>query len=353
MKTVHLLLFAALSACSLSPASPCLSGNHLLCRASVRIRYEFQDNFSQKFYGENSKSGSSDDGFLLGRFQVGFDYRPYENIRLCLRKLRILLSSMILLLVSHSHPLHADAVRGRTELSIFAAAGAKPAMDEIRQKFESQSDIKVKINYAGGGEALSQMTLSKSGDLYVAPEQKFMESAKEKQVIDPQTIRILAYVIPVIAVRKGNPKKIFTLADLTQPGIRVAIARPETTLTGKYALEIFEKAGLAEAIEKNFTTEASRPDHLLTMLILDQVDAGIIWHTYQTQAPDKIEIIYLSPQQLTGVGKMQIAVSLFSKNRASGQAFIEFATSDQGKAIFRNQGYLVDAEEVRQYYPEI
>jgi len=40
------------------------------------------------------------------------------------------------------------------------------------------------------------------------------------------------------------------------------------------------------------------------MLILDQVDAGIIWHFYQALVPDKVAIVYLSPQQITGVGKM-------------------------------------------------
>jgi len=247
--------------------------------------------------------------------------------------------------------LNAQGIIERVELNIFSAAGSKPAMDEVCQKFESQYGIKVKINYAGAGEALSQMMLSKSGDLYIAPEQRFIESAKEKHMVDPQTIRALAYMIPVIAVKKGNPKSITTLADLAKPGIRVAIARPETTLTGKYALEIFQKAGLAKEIEKNITTQTARPDQLLTMLILDQVDAGIIWHFYQTLAPEKIEIIYLSPHQITGVGKMQIALSVFGKDRKSAQKFIDFATSAQGKAIFQKHGYMVDAEGVKKYYP--
>lgn len=52
--------------------------------ANIRFRYEFQDNFNQKFYGGNHARGSSDDGFLLGRFRAGLDYRPYKNIHLSL-----------------------------------------------------------------------------------------------------------------------------------------------------------------------------------------------------------------------------------------------------------------------------
>jgi len=238
----------------------------------------------------------------------------------------------------------------QSKLSVFAAAGAKPALDKIGQKFEEKYGTTVEISYGGGGEVLNQMILSHSGDIYVAPEQSYMETAAEKQAIYPETIESIAYMIPVIAVRKGNPQNILTLADLASPGIQVAVTRPETTLLGKYAPEIFSKAGLAEAIGKNIVTEAVRPDSLLTMLVMGQVNAGIIWHFYQLQAPDKIEIIYLAPEQLTGIGEMQIAVSSYSQNKKIAQQFIDFITSANGQEVFKNLGYLVDIEEVSRYW---
>jgi molybdate transport system substrate-binding protein len=230
----------------------------------------------------------------------------------------------------------------QSNLSVFAAAGAKPALDEIGQKFEEKYGTTVEISYGGGGEVLNQMALSQSGDVYVAPEQSFMETAAAKQAIYPETIKSIAYMITVIAVRKGNPQNILTLADLARPGIQVAVTRPETTLLGKYAPEIFSKEGLAEAIGNNIVTEAVRPDSLLTMLVMGQVDAGIIWHFYQLQAPDKIEIIYLAPEQLTGIGEMQIAVSSYSQNTKAAQQFIDFVTSANGKEVFKKLGYLTD-----------
>ncbi|MBA7613172.1 putative binding protein [subsurface metagenome] len=235
-------------------------------------------------------------------------------------------------------------------LTVFAAAAAKPPLDEICRKFGEQCQTRIEINYGGGGEVLNQMVLSRSGDIYIAPEQLFMEMAREKQAIDPQTIQSVAYMIPVIAVPSGNPGNISSLADLARPGIQVAVTRSETTLLGKYAPEIFSKAGLAEEISKNIVTEAARPDNLLTMLVMGQVDAGIIWHFYQVQAPDDIEIIFLPPEQLTGTGEIQIAVSSYCKNKNEALKFIDFITSAEGKEVFKNLGYIVDAEEVKQYW---
>lgn len=246
--------------------------------------------------------------------------------------------------------LYSSCSSAESRLSVFAAAGAKPAVDKVCLEFERQYGNVIEVSYGGGGEMLANMIMSESGDIYIAPEQGFMEAAREKKAILPETIKSVAYMIPVIAVQKGNPEHIVTLADLARPGIRVAITRPETTLLGKYAPEIFSKAGLAEAIEKNIVTQAVRPDSLLTMLIMKQVDAGITWHFYQVQAPDEIEIIYLSPQQLTGIGEMQAAVSSYTGNKKAAQQFVDFMISTDSKAIFRSLGYIVDPEEVKGYW---
>jgi molybdate transport system substrate-binding protein len=234
-------------------------------------------------------------------------------------------------------------------LSVFAAAGTKPAFDEVGERFTEKYGTTVTLTYAGGGEVLNQMVLSQSGDIYVAPEQSFMDSAVVKGAVDAATITSVAYMIPVIGVKKGNPLNIQTLADLARPGVRVAITRPETTLLGDLAPEIFEKAGLSEAINKNIITEAARPDNIVTMLIMGQVDAGIIWNFYPVQSPD-IEVIYLAPEQLTGVGEIRIAVSTYCQDKKTAQRFIDFVVSTSGREIFEKCGYLVDSEEVSKYW---
>ncbi len=240
--------------------------------------------------------------------------------------------------------------RADSRLAVFAAAGAKAAIDEVCQKFQAQTDVCMEISYGGGGEMLSKLILAGSGDIYIAPEQRFMVTATQKQAINPSTIKTIAYMIPVIAVRKGNPQHIVSLADLARPGIRVAITRPETTLLGKYAPEIFQKAGIAEDINKNILTYAADPNNLMTMLLMGSIDAGITWHFYGTSASDKIEVVYFTPEQLTGVGEMQMAVTAYCADMKAAPNFIRYVVSDDGKAVFKKYGYIVDAQEVKKYW---
>ena len=263
------------------------------------------------------------------------------------RYVSIISASIVLCLMLFSACSRSDTP---SRVVVFAAGGARPAIDELCQGFKGEYSITAETIYGGGGEVLSKMMLAKSGDIYVAPEQRFMEAAVKKQAVDPATIQTVAYMVPVIAVKKGNPKKIGALADLANQGVRVAITRPETTLLGRYAPEIFRAAGLEEAIMQNVATYASDPNNLLTMLMMGQVDAGIVWHFYRTMASDKIEVIFIDPGQLNGIGKMQIAITTYSSDTQRPREFVDFAKSSKGKAIFKQCGYIVDAEEVKRYW---
>ncbi len=52
--------------------------------SNLRLRYEFYDNFNQKYYGERPARGKTDDGFLLGRFRAGVDWYPTDKIHIAL-----------------------------------------------------------------------------------------------------------------------------------------------------------------------------------------------------------------------------------------------------------------------------
>jgi molybdate transport system substrate-binding protein len=235
-------------------------------------------------------------------------------------------------------------------LSVFAAAGAKPAFDKIAAAYAAAGSS-VDISYGGGGEVLTQMMLSKSGDIYVAPEQGFMEKAVAGGVVDPATVRTVAWMVPVIAVAEGNPLGIATLDDLVAPGVRVGITREETTLLGRYAPEIFEKAGLTAAIRPNIVTEAARPDSLVTALAMGQLDAAIIWDFYGTRFPDDIDIVPLAPDRLTGIGELQVAVATWCRDTAAAERFIQLLVSPEGKGLLREAGYLTDENEARRWQP--
>jgi molybdate transport system substrate-binding protein len=235
-------------------------------------------------------------------------------------------------------------------LRVFAAAGAQRPIDEAAELFRKERGAEIDVSYGGAGEVLARMAFAGMGDVYIAPEQRFMQSAVDRGAVDPTTIEGLAYMVPVLAVQEGNPKGVTALSDLARPGIRVAVTRPETTLLGQYAPEIFQKAGLENEINKNLVTKAARPDLLVTWLMLGEVDAVITWHLYAHLAGDEIQLIPLLPDQLTGIAEMQAAVATYSRSSDLAQSFVRFLSAVDGQEVFRKYGYIVDAEELQMYW---
>ncbi len=133
---------------------------------------------------------------------------------------------------------------------MFAGSASKPPTEEAIKTFEQKTGIKVDVVYGGSGKVLSQMKLAKEGDLYFPGSSDYMEKAKKDGNVIPETEEHIAYVVPAINVQAGNPKNIQTLADLTKPGLKLAIANPESVCVGLYAVEIIENDLTASAEDR-------------------------------------------------------------------------------------------------------
>jgi len=99
-------------------------------------------------------------------------------------------------------------VFARDELMIFCGAAYKKPMDEIIQMYMKKNNSDVRVIYGVVGTLLSQITMSKRGDILMVPSSYIMEKAQSKGLVVPDSRKDFAYVVPVINVRKGNLKGI-------------------------------------------------------------------------------------------------------------------------------------------------
>ncbi len=245
-----------------------------------------------------------------------------------------------------------DAQSLPKRMLIFAGAASKPATEEAVRVFQERHGIPTEVVFGGSGFVLSQMKLAKKGDLYFPGSSDFMEMAKREGLVFPESERILVYLIPAINVQKGNPKKIYTLKDLTKVGLRVAIANPEMVCVGTYAVEIVEKnfgPVEKERFKKNLVNYTESCEKTATVISLKAVDAVLGWEVFQYWDPERIETIYLKPEEIPRIGYIPIAISKFAQDKVPAQKFIDFLLSSQGKSIFRKYHYLMDLQEAKRF----
>ncbi|MCX8021615.1 MAG: molybdate ABC transporter substrate-binding protein [Syntrophorhabdaceae bacterium] len=234
------------------------------------------------------------------------------------------------------------------ELLVFAGAASKPPAEKVAEIFQRKTGIKVNLSFGGSGFVLSQMAIAKKGDVYFPGSSDFMEIAKKKNLVFPETEKRVVYLVPAINVQKGNPKNIKSLKDLTKKGIRIAIASPESVCVGLYAVEIIEKNMNKEeknALKKNLINYTESCEKTATAVSLKAVDAVIGWSVFQYWDPERIETVPLKKEEILRIGYIPLAVSPFTKNRKNAERFIDFLSSKEGKEIFKSFNYFVNPEE--------
>lgn len=244
--------------------------------------------------------------------------------------------------------LFSEAFAGEKSLLIFAGSVVKEPLEEIAQNFYKKTGVKVNISFGGSGFVLSQMNLAKKGDIYFPGSSDFMEKAKESGVVFPETEKIVLYLVPVIAVEKGNPKNIKGLKCLTRQGIKVVIADPREVCVGLYAVEIIEKNFNEEEkklFRKNLINYTESCEKTATAISLKTADVAIGWRIFHYWDPKRIDIIPLDKKEIERIGYVPIAVSKFTKDYSLAKRFIDYVLSHEGKAVFRKYNYFVEVED--------
>lgn len=241
------------------------------------------------------------------------------------------------------------------ELMIFAGSASKPPTEEVIQAFEKSTGIKVSITFGGSGFVLSQMSLAQRGDIYFPGSSDYMEIAKKKGLVLPESEQYVAYLVPAMNVQKGNPKGIKSLRDLKKPGLRVVIANPDAVCVGLYAVEIIEKNFSAQekgAFRSNLVNYTDSCEKTATAISLKTVDAVIGWSVFQYWDPHRIETIPLKKNEIVRIGYLPIAISKFTRNKALAQKFIDFMRSSEGRSFFKRHHYFTSPEEAMAWIGE-
>mgnify|MGYP001135619527 CR=1 FL=1 len=221
-------------------------------------------------------------------------------------------------------------------LLVYSGAGMRKPMDKIGAAFEKKYGVAVNYNYAGSNTLLSQIELTKKGDVYMPGATMYIDKAKEKGFVDYE--RPVAYHIPVIAVPEGNPAEITSLKDLTKPGVRVILGDPKAAACGKIAKKILEKNKIYGEVQKNVIAHTATVNELVVYLCIKQTAASIIWKASLLETKDKTDVVEIPTKQncikVIPVGKLT-----FSENKKMAKKFVDFVASPEGKAIFEKCGF--------------
>ncbi|MBI5966807.1 MAG: substrate-binding domain-containing protein, partial [Deltaproteobacteria bacterium] len=119
-----------------------------------------------------------------------------------------------------------------------------------------------------------------------------------------------------------------------------------------YAAEVIEKnfnPEERERLRKNLVTTLESCEKTANAISLKVVDAVIGWEVFAHWDPERIETIFLKPEEVPRIGYIPAAVSTFANDRPLAERLVVFLVSSEAKTIFRKYGYLMSLQEARKY----
>jgi molybdate transport system substrate-binding protein len=219
-------------------------------------------------------------------------------------------------------------------LMVYCAAGLKTPLETVAAQFRSETGTEIQLQFGGTASLLSAIRTAGRGDLFVSADSLGIDDGLRYGVV--QEVLPFAAQKPVVAVAKGNPKKVGQLSDLKSPSLRLALTNPETAAIGRLSRSLLGDAYPLLA-QKAVVTKPTVTD-IASDLSLGAIDAAIVWDSTLALFPT-LEAVSL-PELSQHSEPASIGVLTSCKLPALALRFARYlAAPEKGGALLKNAGF--------------
>jgi len=222
-------------------------------------------------------------------------------------------------------------------LTVSAAASLKDVMQDIQSTYsQEQSQTNITYNFASSGSLQQQIEQGAPVDVFVSAARKQMNALEQKNLLLAGTRQDLLGNEAVLIT--GNAK-ILGFADLKQDQVKqVAIAEPKSVPAGQYGQEVLTTLNLFDTLRPKLVF-AKDVRQVLSYVETGNVDAGIVYAT-DAKTSKKVKIVATAPKNSHAPIVYPVAVLQDSKQPDAAKEFVDFLSSDQAQAMFKQAGFI-------------
>lgn len=238
--------------------------------------------------------------------------------------------------------LAAPAAVADENLTVFAAASLKNALDAINVACEADVGEKATISYAASSALAKQIEQGAPADVFMSADLDWMKYLSDKELTKKDTeIQLLGNSIVLVAPADSSVateiKPNFDLAALVGDG-KLAMANVDSVPAGKYGKAALEKLGVWETVAGK-VAQAENVRAALALVSTGEAPLGIVYKT-DAAADPKVKVVATFPADSHAPIVYPIAQTAESKDDDTA-AFLECLRSPKAKELFEAQGFTV------------
>ena len=238
---------------------------------------------------------------------------------------------------------HGELQAQGMEIRVAAAADLKFAMDELSEKFEKQTGMKVSVTYGSSGNFFSQLQNGAPFDLFFSADMEYPKKLESAGLLEPQTL--YEYAIGRIVIWTPADAKV----DVTKEGwkslldasvAKIAIANPEHAPYGRAAVAALQKAGIYESVKAKLVY-GDNISQAAQFVQSGNAQAGIVAKSLAVSPAMRDGKRWEIPADMHPALEQGAVILKDAKNKDAARAFLEFVKSPSGRAILSKYGFEV------------
>lgn len=227
-------------------------------------------------------------------------------------------------------------------VKLYGAGGPHTAFQRVADAWQKQTGHRVEI-IAGPEKSWSRKAQADADIIWGTSEQSMTAFLQTYETFASDTVDPI-YIRPaIIAVRKGNPKKITGFDDLLKDGMRIVVTEgagvSNTSGTGVWE-DVAGRAGDLEevrAFRRNIVAFASGSGASFKAFKEMDADAWITWPNWPVTNPDVLQAVELPDARKIW---RDVNVALAPDADPEAKAFLDYLVTEEAQALMGQEGWV-------------
>ena len=253
-----------------------------------------------------------------------------------------LLHCVLLFLASFAIQTPSIAQPSKPELLLYCGITMVRPMTEIAQLFEKKENVKINISQGGSEDLYQAAKKSGVGDWYLPGDPTFrVKHLPEGLLGDYVTV---GQNQMALIVQKGNPKQVKPdPRELLRKDLVSILGNSESGSVGKGAKDVLDALKTYPQALKASAFLVSDSRSLMNAMRKGEADITLSWRAtaFFPENLAKLEVIDLDTK-LAQPQALQLSLLKTTKQPELAKRFMDFASGDQGRAIFQKYGFILD-----------
>jgi molybdate transport system substrate-binding protein len=233
-------------------------------------------------------------------------------------------------------------VPAKAQVTVFAAASATDALNDIGKAFVAAGGKPIVTSYAASSTLAKQIESGAPANLFLSADERWMDYLSDKGLLAAGTrVNLLGNRLVLVAPKDSTAKidiaPGFPLAKLLGDG-RLAVGDPSHVPVGAYTQSALESLGVWADVQAKLAP-ADSVRAALAFVERGETPFGIVYAT-DAAVTDKVKIVGVFPES-SHPPVVYPAALIKGLDTVEAKAFFVFLQGPEAKAIFLKYGFAV------------